>query len=440
MNQTPNHVWSGFAVSVRGPGHVERNLPCQDASAVQQTPENDENNPKMPKTGFGRPALIVCDGRGSSSRSQDGSTAAVSAFLSHLSIMEPFIASNLDGDDEITAAEQKWMSLCRYFYRALWQVQKDLACKHGIPSSEFDFTVAAAVVGTKWIGCFQVGDGSIVLQQDGTPVTVFLPDKGEYENQTYFLRERGEEKKDRFHSSVYPAEKNSGIAVTSDGPECLMFELSTMTPSPVFKFIFEKMQKGLISKEVITSYLSGPAWEKDPRGGDDRSIALLVPDAVKKAQGDSVSDTPKAQVAKPSSPVDEKASPGADNTEATGSAPPITWKKAMEQAKNEPSSGLPDISGSTSAPTLNKDKKTAEVTSGKNRKADDGKTAHTEKAKPETPAAAQTQPSPSPKKQKKKSVSGKKRKSAKKILIILFVLFLLAIVLSALICFLPHAG
>ena len=45
---------------------------------------------------------------------------------------------------------------------------------------EFDCTVAFAIAGERRIGCFQVGDGSIVLRQNGVCKTVFLPEKGEY--------------------------------------------------------------------------------------------------------------------------------------------------------------------------------------------------------------------------------------------------------------------
>ena len=197
MNNTFEGIWSGFSASIPGSGHIRHGLPCQDASAVVRSP---------------RPALIVCDGRGSASRSQDGANGAVSAFTTQCAIFEPMLASILDADD---AAPDRWQMFCRILYRTLRQVQVDLAAKHGIPEKEFDFTVAAVIVGTNWIGCFQVGDGSIVLRQDGTPVTAFPPDKGEFANQTHFLRENGEAA-GRFHGELFNAHANSGIAITSD--------------------------------------------------------------------------------------------------------------------------------------------------------------------------------------------------------------------------------
>ena len=75
-------AWHGFAVSVPGNGHIRHELPCQDASAAICEP---------------RPAVIVCDGRGSASKglSQAGSKAAVRAFRSQLNVLEPYIAEYL---------------------------------------------------------------------------------------------------------------------------------------------------------------------------------------------------------------------------------------------------------------------------------------------------------------------------------------------------------
>ena len=258
--------WSGFSASIPGSGHIRHGIPCQDASAVVQTP---------------RPALIVCDGRGSASRSQDGAEGAVDAFATQCAVFEPMLASILDADE---AAPARWEMFCRIIYRTLHQVQVNLASKEGIPEKEFDFTVAAAIVGKNWIGCFQVGDGSIVLRQDGTPITAFLPDKGEFANQTHFLRENGEAA-GKFHGELFSAHVNSGIAITSDGPEHLMFQLKDMTPGPIFSHLFDDLQNNNLTKQDIMDYLTRREWDNDPRGRDDRSIAILAPACSNPATG-----------------------------------------------------------------------------------------------------------------------------------------------------------
>ncbi|WP_423739843.1 protein phosphatase 2C domain-containing protein, partial [Alistipes putredinis] len=66
-------MWNGFAVSVCGSGHIRRGVPCQDASQVILSP---------------RPAVIVCDGRGSAAHSELGAAGAVRAFRTQLAILE----------------------------------------------------------------------------------------------------------------------------------------------------------------------------------------------------------------------------------------------------------------------------------------------------------------------------------------------------------------
>ena len=253
-------AWQGFAASIPGAGHIRRGIPCQDASLVLVSP---------------RPALIVCDGRGSASRSELGAQGAVAAFKRQIAILEPFLSHVLDKKE--TSPEQ-WDKFCRILYRTLHQVQLDLAAEHGVEPKEFDFTAAWAIVGTHHIGCFQVGDGSIVLRQRGECRSVFPPEKGEFANQTHFLRPGGEAHS-AFQQTLFPAAENSGIAITSDGPEHMMFRLSDMKPGPVFDCFFDDLGKGEFLRQDLMDYLTGREWNDDPRGADDRSVALLIPPA-----------------------------------------------------------------------------------------------------------------------------------------------------------------
>ena len=257
----PEHVaevkWVGFAASVPGAGHIRYGIPCQDASLVQTSP---------------RPALIVCDGRGSAKLSHFGAFGAVEAFRRQVSILEPFLCGTLDCEEE---KSEQWIKFCRIMYRTLMQVKYDLAAEHNLPEKEFDFTVAFAIAGRRHIGCFQVGDGAIVLRQKGICMTVFLPEKGEFANQTHFLRPGGEIEM-KFRQALYPVQENSGIAITSDGPEHLMFHLADMTPGNVFAAFFDDLCRDELCRQDIMDYLTRREWMDDPRGSDDRSLALLV--------------------------------------------------------------------------------------------------------------------------------------------------------------------
>ena len=258
MNKTLCDNWTGFSASIPGSGHIRRGLPCQDASAALTVP---------------RPALIVCDGRGSASFSQDGAQGAVKAFKSQIAVFEPMLASILDCD---APQDGQWEMFSRIMYRTLMQVKLDLSEERGIPEKEFDCTVAFAIIGEQGIGCFQVGDGAIVLRQNGESLTAFPPDKGEFANQTHFLRENGE-MSGKFHAALFSATENSGVAITSDGPEHLMFKLKDMTPGKVFGVMLDDLHDQNLCKQDIMDYLTRREWDNDPRGADDRSLAILAP-------------------------------------------------------------------------------------------------------------------------------------------------------------------
>ena len=258
MNKTLCDNWNGFSASIPGSGHIRRGLPCQDASAVVTSP---------------RPALIVCDGRGSAPRSQDGAQAAVDAFRSQIAVFDPMLADILDGETE---KPEQWMMFSRIMYRTLMQVKLDLSAAQGIPEKEFDFTVAFAVIGSRRIGCFQVGDGAIVLRQNDICLTAFPPDKGEFANQTHFLRENGEAA-GKFHAALFSAKENTGVAITSDGPEHLMFKLTDMEPGRIFNQMMTDLHDRNLTRQDLMDYLTRNEWNKDPRGADDRSIAIMAP-------------------------------------------------------------------------------------------------------------------------------------------------------------------
>lgn len=283
MNDLPSPLSRGFAASVPGAGHIRYGTPCQDASGVVLAP---------------RPAAIVCDGRGSAKLSHFGAQGAVRAFFSQLSVLEPFLSGVLDRE----APAEKWTDLCRLLYRTLLQVKLDLAAERGGEEKDFDFTVAFAVAGTASVGCFQVGDGAIVLRNGGECRTAFEPDKGEFANQTQFLRPGGDAA-GRFHARLFPAEGNEGVAIASDGPEHLMFRQSGMEPGPIFGQFFDDLAAGELCEQDLRDYLTRPVWASDPRGADDRSVAVLLPAGAPVSAGTGNGKTPAEPGRKEPSPT-----------------------------------------------------------------------------------------------------------------------------------------
>ena len=292
--------WRGIAVSMIGNGHIRREMQCQDASAAIVMP---------------RPALIVCDGRGSAKAglSQEGSREAVRAFCAQLNVLEPVISEFLDRGK---LEEIEWRNLCRILYRTLVQAKLECANDTGLPENEFDFTAAFAVVGKANVGCFQVGDGALVLQRGSKCETVFKPMKGEFANLTQFVRSDGESR-DEFLAAVFPAEGITGVAATSDGPQYLMFNLLDMSPGPAFPVFFDRMSKGELERDEILAYLSRRKWADDPRGDDDRSVALLC--KARRRLYDN--GEPKAESVKTAPESKEFAKKNSENQGDTGNAP-----------------------------------------------------------------------------------------------------------------------
>ena len=55
-----------------------------------------------------------------------------------------------------------------------------------------------------------------------------------------------------------------------------MFELQSMTPGPIFNQMFADLQVGQFTRQSALDYLTGSRWTRDPRGNDDRSLAIMA--------------------------------------------------------------------------------------------------------------------------------------------------------------------
>ena len=251
------NAFRGLAVSVPGNGHIRREIPCQDASGAWPAP---------------RPCLIVCDGRGSARYSHFGARAAVKAFRSQCAVLDDLLDAVLDHEKR---NDSRWLRFCDLMIRTVCRQKLELAEEYDCDEAEFDFTIAFAVWGKERCGFFQVGDGAIVVRGAAECChTLFKPDKGEYDNETRFLRPEAEFDRD-YHARLIPAGDINAVAITSDGPEFLMFDLADMMPGPIFDRMFGDCAAGGLTRQDLLDYLTRGCWSRDPRGSDDRSIAIL---------------------------------------------------------------------------------------------------------------------------------------------------------------------
>ncbi len=249
-----NNTWKVLAASVPGRGHIIKDIPCQDASIAVADP---------------RAALLVCDGRGSAKYSHLGAQAAILAFAGLCYNIEPLLVKALDEADSVS-----WEEMARIFYRSLANAQSCLADEYRTDRREFDFTANLAVAGKYRIGFMQIGDGAIVVSEGGATRTLFSMDKGEFANQTEFIRLDGET--GSFHQATLDVNTVDAVAITTDGPQFLMFDQKDMTPGPVFGSILSDVRNEDFERQDILDYLTRKCWDNDSRGHDDRSLGIMT--------------------------------------------------------------------------------------------------------------------------------------------------------------------
>ena len=161
-------AWRYVYASVRGTGHLDTNLPCQDASSVRQS-RNTRDEPIL--------ILAASDGAGSATHSQEGSHLICEEILKLLEIRFND-ADFRPGNGYGTELTRQLRGLLITRSEKLGCGLRDLAC-----------TLNVAVLLPDWAWFLQIGDGAIIVQQSiADPLeVVFWPDNGQYANQTYFL-------------------------------------------------------------------------------------------------------------------------------------------------------------------------------------------------------------------------------------------------------------
>ena len=191
--------------------------------------------------------------------------------------LEPMLADRLDSDRTPWGfAKDLWHYVSGWICRALVAARDEAARTGSGNPSDYVFTFAAAIVGKLRTGFIQVGDGAIAVRtRTGACDLVFKPEKGRYANVTTFLDAKPVEE-DTFLTRVLPTPEIVGIMVMCDGPEVCMIDLASNKPAPIVGQMLEDYSKDEVDRHTVLSYLTGMRWMTDPRGGDDKSIALLA--------------------------------------------------------------------------------------------------------------------------------------------------------------------
>lgn len=252
--------WRIAAASVTGTSHAKNGLPCQDNTRVSlvSTPQG--------------PVLVsaVSDGAGSAAHSEIGSRAAVTTAT--------YLVENyLEAGGTVLSIEHEtalsWLAQVQ-------SVISNLAIEAGASAREFACTLMVAVVGSDASAFLQIGDGAMVVREEGDDgwSYVFWPQHGEYINSTNFVTSSDASKVMEFARS---ARRIESFSCFSDGIESLVLHYATKTVhDPFFNGMIEPVRAstaiGLDSalSESLVRYLS--ADRVCDRTDDDKSLVLAT--------------------------------------------------------------------------------------------------------------------------------------------------------------------
>ena len=215
--------WRYAFTSVRGISHLKTNSPCQDAGDCQ-----------LMQSISGQPILVavVSDGAGSAERAQDGSALACSLIMAEVSTL-------LEAGRDISDITREF---CAGWLTRFQNEVGQRADANGLLARAYACTLLVAVISAEMAVFFQIGDGAIVIQPRDAPNDyswIFWPEKGEYENQTYFATDTQAIDHLQHTIETHPVYE---VALFSDGLQRLALHMESQTAySPFFSPMFTSL-------------------------------------------------------------------------------------------------------------------------------------------------------------------------------------------------------
>ena len=269
-------AWRYVYTSVRGTGHLDINLPCQDASLVHQA-INSADEPLL--------VLLASDGAGSAARSEEGSQLVCEEALK---LLEYRFTSA-----EFRPSEDYGAEVVHQLKGLLTTRAEELCC----PLRDLACTLTVAVVLPDWAWFLQVGDGAIIVQTSTTDPfeVVFWPDNGEYANQTYFLTDVPDQ-----HVHTQLAERSfDRVSLITDGLQTLALMLAEHRAHqpfflPMFGTVEATPDEGKLAHRALVPalarFLDSPPI--NARTNDDKTL-VLASRVQPQVQGAVMSEAPE---------------------------------------------------------------------------------------------------------------------------------------------------
>jgi hypothetical protein len=160
-------MWKVLAKSVQGLSHKRLQTVCQDACQTAVCLVGQQ------------PVLVLAaaDGAGSAEHSDVGSQIACR-------VIHEIVSARLQDQSELLPVERG--EAVAWYEQVRSELQRE-AERLAVPTRQLACTLLVAVIGESGAAFCQIGDGAIVIRDQGELRPVFWPQSGEYANTTNFV-------------------------------------------------------------------------------------------------------------------------------------------------------------------------------------------------------------------------------------------------------------
>lgn len=235
--------WMGAAASTAGRGHIKKGMPCQDAAGISL--DGDVAT------------IVVSDGAGSAQHSEYGATIAVKTTTRILQRTAPWT------DPEVV--KEQILDACRSE-----TIKK--ANVLGCPIIELSATLTFVAVTGDICILGNLGDGVVVMLQNGEPKVLIGQERGEFANETVFLT--SSRANEHLRIIKEPLGPREGFAIMSDGAAESLYQRYDSTLAPALTRIFSWFKEHT-SAEIKDIFHGSVMPLIVTRTQDDCSLAVL---------------------------------------------------------------------------------------------------------------------------------------------------------------------
>ena len=251
--------WRYVSASVIGSSHQRVGGVCQDSNActVITSPLNGDVL-----------VAVVADGAGSATQAEAGSSLACRSISDRAA---QFVA-NARIEDITKATVEEWI-------QGFQKLVDEKASADGSTPREYACTLLGSIVAADAAVFFQIGDGSIVVadSEESSHGHVFWPERGEYENTTFFATEPDFSANLQFEN----VRRNIlELAMFSDGLQRLALDFAKTIPyEPFFQGLFPSVRAmsaddGAQMTASLNEFLGSPRVNE--RTDDDKTLILAT--------------------------------------------------------------------------------------------------------------------------------------------------------------------